>query len=244
MSRKKRKLDVSIHFLHHPLPIAVVVLFHRLVIDGIVLDVVCHQKRLHYPVLLVTLFIASHEVLPDPQAVGCLDVVLQHMLLPLRYVDEIFLQDEMVPLLNWKKQGNRVLLKRLFWRSITDGDHRLDKLAHVVGGCHVHTFIRRPTPELVIQVIVQIGLEFNYYIRFHSVSRLLVGKYSDNGKHIYSDYFFYSVSVQVSFRFYNFYTFYKLNKVLYFNYIRTLFVSTKCRKTVYKVWFCRRIAEK
>lgn len=56
--------------------------------------------------------------------------------------------------------------------------------------------------------------------------------------------FFYSVSVQAYFRFYNFCTFYKPVKVLYFNHIHILFVSTKCRKTVCKVWFCRRIAEK
>lgn len=42
------------------------------------------------------------------------------------------------------------------------------------------------------------------------------------------------VSVRAYFHFYNFYTFYKLDKMLYFSYLLAFFISTKCRKTVYK----------
>ena len=93
MSREQRQLNIPIHLLDHPLPITVVELLDSIVIDGIVLDIVCHQERPDNPVLLIPLLIASNKVFPYTYAERGLDIALEHTLFPFRYIDEVLLQN-------------------------------------------------------------------------------------------------------------------------------------------------------
>ena len=98
MSREQRQLNIPIHLLDHPLPIAVVELLDSIVIDGIVLDIVCHQERPDNPVLLMPLLITGNKVFPYTYAERSFDIALEHTLFPFRYIDEVLLQNKMVPL--------------------------------------------------------------------------------------------------------------------------------------------------
>lgn len=183
MSREQRQLNIPIHLLDHPLPITVVELLDSIVIDGIVLDIVCHQERPDNPVLLIPLLIASNKVFPYTYAERSFDIALEHTLFPFRYIDEVLLQNKMVPLLNRKIQRYRMLLDSLLGRSVRNSDHGLNELANIIGSSHIHTFISRPSSEFMIQIVMEIRLQLYYHIRSHRVNHLYADKYTHKYRH-------------------------------------------------------------
>lgn len=161
------RLNVHFDLSNDFLPVSIVVLLYLVVINYILLDVVCHQEGSNDAVLFESFCISGHEILADLKSEGCFYVVLYQVLLPFRDIDEIVSEEEVVPFLNRKRQRDWILLDGLLRWPVGHRDHRLDEFAHVIRSLDNDCFIRTRASKLMVQVIVEVGLQFYCNGWFH-----------------------------------------------------------------------------
>ena len=98
-------LGYSLRYIFCNLPgnlpsVPVIQLFQLVITECIMLDVVCFKKSTDNMILSISFLMSGQEILANLDAETRFDLQTQLMLFPLRYIDEVFFKQCMVPRLD------------------------------------------------------------------------------------------------------------------------------------------------